>query len=778
MKKLPLYLMAGLTALHLSPAPAALVAHWPLDADANDATGNGHDGVLDGGGTVTFGTPGARPATGAGATFAGGGHIDIPWSEALNPGVQAPDGSGSFTVALWARPTEVTGNYRSPFTSREDNGPTVNGPIIYIQPNGTWEYWAGNNGASGQWNVLSAGPAVLDEWVHVAIVYDSDTITRKMYLDGVEVINANIGVSANAVRDTHIGGGADDGNSFPWVGDIDDVGFWDHALTEEEILNVMTNGVNSGPVVPDPRLRVLSPITLPFNGAVQEFDIAVANVGESQPLTITGVTFAGTNGASFSTVSIPPTMAPEATGTVRIGFNPQGAVGDVEAVMQIASNDPADPVRSVVIRGTIYDPQAVAPAVLDFGTLPDGSGPVSATLALQNVGGTQTLEVMEVWLLGPLAEQFTVTAFPATVPPGGSGNITVSFDPQGGDGEFFAQLEITTNDPIKPLIVVPVRALVALTNPLLAWWPLDDDANDASGNGFDGFVFEPVIFGDEGANAATGSSAYFESAGHISVPFDPRLNPGVQAPNGSGSFSVTLWAYPTVIGGGHRSPFTSREDNGVTVNGPIIYSAPINEATASQWQYWAGNNGGTGQWNSIDGGGVVAAETWVHVAITYDAATTTRRMFLDGVQVVSQVQGVSPNAVRDIHIGSGQDDGLNFYWEGRIDDVGLFRIALTEAQVQQVMTGGVGSLTGPPPAPGPFAVTAVTGGPATGQFTLTWSSTSGANYRVQRSTTMLTWADLGQVIPGAGTSTSFTDTSLPPPAEAPQGVYYRVRLVP
>lgn len=767
MNPLHFFRFAAAAALFAVPAPAALVAHWPLDADANDATGNGHNGTIDGS-DVTFGSPGANGTTGTSATFSGSGHLDIPWSEALNPGIQAPDGSGSFTVALWARPTTVGGAHRSPFTSREDNGGSVNGPIIYVNPGGEWQYWAGNNGPSGAWNPIGAGPAVADAWVHVAIVYDADTITRRMYLDGVEVINQAGGVSANAVRDTHIGGGADDGNSFTWAGDIDDVGFWDNALTQEEIQNVMNNGVDSGPVVPDPRIRVTSPVVLPLNGAIQQFDVTVNNAGATKNLNVTAAPFAGTNAGSFSLVSLPPAIPPGGSGVIKISFNPLGGSGDIEAVMQVTSNDPADPVRPVTLRGTIHDPQVSAAAVLDFGTLPTGSPAVTGSLPVQNLGGSKTLEISSATVTGPLAANFTVTAFPATLAPGASGNVSVTFDRLGGDGVFAAQLEITTNDPIRPLITVPVKAEVTFVDPLLAWWPLDTDATDATGNGFDGNVLDPVVFGEPGANAATGTSAYFESGGHIDVAFDPRLIPGAQVPNGSASFTVTVWAYPTAVGDGqYHSPFTYREEINSRVNGPIIYNS-----AGGQWEYWAGNNGPSGSWNAL-GGGPVVADTWVHVAITYDAESTTRKMFLDGVEVVNQVLGVSANTGRDMHIGAGQDDGLNFSWIGRLDDVGLFRRALTEAEVAQVMTGGVGSLSTPPPA-SPFAITSITGGPSSGQVSLTWTSTAGASYRVHRSTDLIAWPALGQVVPSAGATTSFTDTALP--AGATQVFYHIKRL--
>lgn len=231
-------------------APAALVAHWTLDSDPSDATGNGHDGTVVGS-TVAFGQPAAPGLSGSSADFNGDGHIDVPWSAALNPGTQAPDGSGSFTVTLWTFPTAVGGAHRSPFTSREDNAASVNGPIIYSAPNGNWEYWAGNNGPSGAWNPLDAGAVIGSTWTHVAITYDAATTTRTMYLDGVPAVSAVLGVSANLVANLHIGSGQDDGNNFFWAGRIDDVGFWDTALSQSQIQNVMTNGV------PEPTLPAL-----------------------------------------------------------------------------------------------------------------------------------------------------------------------------------------------------------------------------------------------------------------------------------------------------------------------------------------------------------------------------------------------------------------------------------------------------------------------------------------------------------------------------------------
>ena len=766
--KAPILALSLLATTLIFPAQAALVAHWPLDTNPLDTSGGGHNGAVVGN-TVAFGAAGAKPGTGSAATFTGNGHITVPWAAELNPGAKAPDGSGSFTIALWARPSVVGGSHRSPFTSREDSD-SVNGPIIYIEPDRSWAYWAGNNGPSGAWNPIKTTAATANVWTHVVISYDAPTTTRKMYLDGVEVINQVQGVSANSVRNFHIGGGADDGNSFTWAGQIDDVGMWDNALTEAEIQNVMNNGVDSGPVIPDPRLRVTTPVILPLNGATQQFDLPITNAGLTKPLTISATSFSGADAAKFSVVTTPGSIAPGATANLVVKFIPAGATGAIEAVLKITSNDSADKDRLVTLKGAIYDPQALPDPLLDFGKLPAGSAPKSANLVIKNGGGSKILHLDAVNVIGSGAAHFKVTNFPATLAAGASGNIAVTFDRLQKDGFFSAQLEILTDDALLPTARVSVKAEVAFTNPLVAWWPLDTDASDASGNGYNGTLVNEVIFGQPGANAATGASALFDGSGHIDVPYDPNLNPGGQGPDAAGSFTVTLWALPTDNDANYHSPFTSREESAGKVNGPIIYNT-----FNGRWQYWAGNNGPSGAWNSFDGGPVIG-DTWVHVAISYDADTKTRKMFLDGLVVLTQVLGISANAVRDLHIGGGADSGNEFRWIGQLDDVGLFRKALSDTEVQKVMISGVGSLTAPLPTPD-FAISSITRGPVAGQVTLAWPSASGKNYRVQRSPNMATdWVDLNATpIPGTGSSLSYTDTALPANTTK---VYYRIRTVP
>ena len=156
-------ILTSFTALGLAGfASASLVAWYPLDTDASDASGNGYDGSVVGG-TVNFGQGGANGATGSSAAFPDNGHIDIPFDAALNP--------ASFTVSLWANASSTNG-FASPITSRDDvgGGTSTHGFILYNDNGGNWNFWTGD-GNSG-WDTM-AGPAVaVSTWS--CLLYTSD----------------------------------------------------------------------------------------------------------------------------------------------------------------------------------------------------------------------------------------------------------------------------------------------------------------------------------------------------------------------------------------------------------------------------------------------------------------------------------------------------------------------------------------------------------------------------------------------------------------------------
>jgi hypothetical protein len=215
-----------------------LVAHFPLDSDGDSSDGAFKASTV---ADVTFGAAGANGATGTSASFNGSSSmIQHDWSADLNP-------EGSFTLALWARSDGGAGAWNSPVTSRHDlynEGEASQGYLIYDNnPSGVWTFWSGNGDVAGNWQILD-GPAVnIGEWDHLAIVYDSEAEMKKLYVNGELEVESNDIVAPNDTTPLNIGAGADFGGTFWFEGDIDDIGLWNLALSQEEIQDVMNNGV-------------------------------------------------------------------------------------------------------------------------------------------------------------------------------------------------------------------------------------------------------------------------------------------------------------------------------------------------------------------------------------------------------------------------------------------------------------------------------------------------------------------------------------------------------
>ena len=89
---------------------------------------------------------------------------------------------------------------------------------------------------------------------------------------------------------------------------------------------------------------------------------------------------------------------------------------------------------------------------------------------------------------------------------------------------------------------------------------------------------------------------------------------------------------------------------------------------------------------------MIPVTTWTHLATTYDGATL--RLYVDGVQVSSKPQtGTLASSANPLQIGG--DDIYGQYFSGLIDEVRVYNVALTAAEIQADMVQPIGSQ--PPP---------------------------------------------------------------------------------
>ncbi len=142
------------------------------------------------------------------------------------------------------------------------------------------------------------------------------------------------------------------------------------------------------------------------------------------------------------------------------------------------------------------------------------------------------------------------------------------------------------------------------------------------------------------------------------------VNIGAPIPNNS-SYTKEAWVNVGAIGGAQ------------------------NIISSTNTPLWLNNGnlsaGHGGNYSQVTGGSFPAGQ-WVHAAVTYDAATTTMRLYRNGVQVGINTSVSSNYANETTFIGS--HFGGNSLINGMIDEVRIWDYALTAAQLKHNMFRG------------------------------------------------------------------------------------------
>jgi hypothetical protein len=252
------------SALYTASAAPALLGLWHFDeADGNtakDSSGLGHDGTLSGeqgdvpgrvAGQAGFG--GALMFTNVGAfsgEYATHAWVDVPPSPTLKIGMTAAD---TWTIAAWAYEASdgsggFVANYGRLFA--QDGGLGLNfnsGSTVWSDP----EYWIWHNSLSAWqqgFGTTAAVVPVLDEWVHLALVYDGQSLT--LYRNGNQGplgAKASLPVHASLNHSDYGGyhGALQIGTllnmhgDHNWNGMIDDFALFKGALAEAQLRTIL-----------------------------------------------------------------------------------------------------------------------------------------------------------------------------------------------------------------------------------------------------------------------------------------------------------------------------------------------------------------------------------------------------------------------------------------------------------------------------------------------------------------------------------------------------------
>ena len=203
-----------------------LVGYWPFNGNANDESGNGNDGLVNGA-TLTedrFGN--------LNKAFA--------FVSANNQSIEIGDLDliSNYTISSWYKISTI-GGYQNIVSKYGASG----GYAVIFNPNGI--LYAHTNSGTSSGNVCNSSYSESsNSWHMVSVTLDAGIFT--FYVDGI-IYGACTGMNYSLSNDaTTYFGRQSFGTSENFNGSLDDIGFWNRALTEDEIQDLYT-GCNAAP---------------------------------------------------------------------------------------------------------------------------------------------------------------------------------------------------------------------------------------------------------------------------------------------------------------------------------------------------------------------------------------------------------------------------------------------------------------------------------------------------------------------------------------------------
>ena len=232
-------------------------------------------------------------------------------------------------------------------------------------------------------------------------------------------------------------------------------------------------------------------------------------------------------------------------------------------------------------------------------------------------------------------------------------------------------------------------------------------AIDASGNGNNGTISGAA----RTASGMYGGALLFNGTNAVvtisnSVPLE--LTTGM---------TIEAWVNPSVVNSAWRDVIYKGKDNYYLEGTSMSAGVP-------------GIGGTFGTSDQVLYGAVaLPTNTWTHLAATYDGTTT--RLYVNGAQVASQAQtGAIATSTNPLQIGG--DSFYGQFFQGTIDEVRIYNVALTAAQIQTDMNTPLPADAQPPSAPTNLVATPV----SVSRIDLSWIASTDnvgvASYLVER----------------------------------------------
>jgi hypothetical protein len=217
---------------------------------------------------------------------------------------------------------------------------------------------------------------------------------------------------------------------------------------------------------------------------------------------------------------------------------------------------------------------------------------------------------------------------------------------------------------------------------LVAMWEAEGNANDSIGTN-NGVLEGGASF----APGEVGQAFFFDNTNaDVKVPASESLNVGA----GIG-FTLEAWVNCSNVNQ-LNTIFEWNQGDGITYWGAQFYVAPNGVLFAN-----IVDTGGT--WHSISSAsGVVAANKFQHVALTYDNATGTAKIYCNGQIAAQSVLGsFTPQTTYSLYLGRRPGPEAVYNFVGLLDEPSVYNRALSSNEIAAIYnTGSAGKCPEPP----------------------------------------------------------------------------------
>ncbi len=632
----------------LNSSDSALVAFYPFNGNANDESGNNHDGSVSG---ATIATDRFNKS-GRAYNFVYNGfssdRIEVSGTSDFN------FSSGGFSISAWVEfsgPAASGNNY--PIFSKHICG-EQSGYILMLY-NGKLTFWLAG---SGGYNILSTPDDYTDNsWHQVVAVYDG--VTQAVYVDGL--LKNSISFNYNTFNSANWALGGYNGCNGGFNGKVDEIKVLNRALSGSEVQDMYNQSAN--------HLVAF----YPFNGNANDESGNANNptyIGSGVTLTTDRLGNADKayyfDGNIDSYIRIPADNFPTTDRTISFWFYAE-QLDNHPTPLSYGGDVCNNSVLMIINKGDYPNAYTVlSHCASNFISAPYSSPPINNWYYLTMTISGVTQKIFINGELQQTANTFNTPTFVtgksvifgAILYTDGS---TVYDEPTAG--EFQGKLDDFRfyNSAMTDLEVQNLYNSEA--NGLVASYPFKGNANDESGSGNNGInhngIFSKDRFGNDNSSMLfSGNDSYVEG-----------INPGNNLPAGNSPRTITAWI----------------KENSFHPWGNNIFHYGLDQAAPTNFHLYTTDVIRIG--NGYDFGVVfgttpIVDSTWHFVAGVYEGGTEhIAKVYVDGKLDGAGVISTEPNTILSSNwkIGRFMTGSNNF--DGDIDELKVYNFALTYQKI-------------------------------------------------------------------------------------------------